>query len=584
MRPKPNVLLRTFTLNRWQILLYLVIIIWSIAMISVVPGVPSALGQDFPLPTVDQVQQLEHLALDVLGTILRDVKSRDTDRVNVVDALLQSRNREAVLLLAEVLRSDPVSFVRRAAAEGLANLAMGPAIPALRQAAYTDPVADIRWAAGVALARWSLRESEVITRLLSEPSALAAAAISLQDAAATHALPLALRPVVAEAITTAFPDRRTYNVLERAAMLKALAQMRDVDAIPLLFVTLHDAEEEPFVRGAAAFALGLMEVHEAVPDLVEALESDLAVLQLAAAGALGRLPDPLALEPLRVMLRQASSMEVRAAAATALSSFGAEALSALREALLTDSSPSVRQAALSGLMQLGGEEARRAVVTFLNSGYLQVCDPGLCGNLALETLVALARLGQGPLALQLLTETLTAVRDLLPLFYAFAEKELVRVLTEVGRVAPPMFDRLLHDESPFVQALGLSALANVQGRAARQTLLGYVSPEEIVVVRRAAFEGLSQWAGSSDVPLLASEITNRDRRTRIAALAALARVGDLRALQPLEEALGIETASIRLDAAGAALKFVERTTQWIAALNCIAQRRLPDRMLACFER
>jgi HEAT repeat protein len=203
------------------------------------------------------------------------------------------------------------------------------------------------------------------------------------------------------------------------------------------------------------------------------------------------------------------------------------------------------------------------VLSFVNSGFLQRCDPSACGGLALETPVALAQLDQGPLALQLLEAALDALRDVLPFFFAFAERDLVRALSEVWRIAPDAFDLLLSDASPFVQALGLAALSNVQGRASRETLLRHIGPDEHVLVRRLALEGLSQWAIPDDVIIFAQVLTNPDRRTRAAAFSALARVGDGRALGPLREALGAEKLAIQLEAAGASLVFANR----IVSLN-----------------
>lgn len=542
-------------------------------------------AQDLQWPTNDQVQRLQRVAIDVLGSILRDPQSKDTDRLSGVNALIQSGDQDAVPLLAEVLLSDPAPFVRRAAAEGFSRLPVGEAAPALRQAALTDSIASIRWASGVALVRWRLAESEVIARLLSDPRTLAAAAISLQETASANAFPRALWLFAESAMTMAFPDRVTYNLVERAAMLKALAQMNAQSEIPLLWQTLNASDEDPFVRGAAAFGLGMLAVREAVPDLIAALESDAEALQLAAAGALARLSDERALEPLRAILHDADSPEVRSAAATALSSFGAAVVPTLTQALLSDENPSVRQAALRGLAYIGGSEATQAVLSFLGSGFLLTCEPSVCSGLALETLVALAKLDQGALAVQLLERTLDAVRDVLPLFFAFAEQALVNVVTQVGRVAPQVFDLLLQDESTYVQALGLTALANVQGRASREALLCCLDPDESVIVRRAVLEGLSKWATSDDLAILILEITNRDRRSRVAALSALARVGDARALQPLSDALNSEILVIRLDVAGAALRFSHRMAELNAALNC--ERRnysLPDRVLVCLER
>lgn len=557
----------------------------SIPVLLVILSAALAWGQDLNLPTLDEAQQLKHDALNVLGSIVNDPQSRDTDRLSAVSALVQSGDRDAVPLLAGALLSDPAPFVRRAAAEGFADLHSAAAVPALRQAALSDPTPSIRWAAGASLVQWSLAERAIIEHLLSDPHTLAAAAISLQEASKAGSFPRALGPLVHTALMGAFPDRKTYNVVERAAMVKTLGRLGVTNAIPLLLQTLNAIAEDPFVRGAAAFALGLIKAAEAVPDLITALHSDQDAIQLSAAGALGLLGDTRAIEPLSQLLRTATSAEVRAVAASALASFGVAVVPLLAQTLQSDPSPAVRQAALQGLARLGGPEATQTVLSFFNSGFLQSCDPSTCSGLALETLVALAQLGQGPLALQLLKATLDALGDALPFLFIFAEGDLVRVISEVGRVEPDVFSLLLINASPFAQALGLEALSNVQGSASRVTLLRFVGPDENGLVRRAALEGLAKWAVPDDVTIFAPELTNRDPRTGEAALAALARVGDARAFAPLHQALSSEAVSIRLDAAGAALAFAKRIVLINEMLNGCGPgvRRSPDQILLCLE-
>jgi HEAT repeat protein len=243
----------------------------------------------------------------------------------------------------------------------------------------------------------------------------------------------------------------------------------------------------------------------------------------------------------------------------------------------------IRQAAMEVLAQLGGPQATDAVLTFLRSGFLQSCDPSACGGLALETLDALAQLGQGPLALQSLEDALANLGDALPFLYIFAEQQLVQVISAVGQIAPQVFDLLLANGSPFAQALGLEALAGIEGAASIQTLLRYVGPDVDAIVRRVALEGLARWPTLAEMPLLAQFVTDRDPRTRRAALSALARVGDIQALAPLRTALDSDIVSIRLDGAGASLAYANRMVQLNEMLNCDSSAQFPsDRATACF--
>ncbi len=520
---------------------------WMLLVGTLLVGL-TATSQEVPL--FSELTELKREALAVFSEILKDGSA--AERLSAVNSLVRSGDDSVVPLLTERLLKDDASFVRRAAAEGLFRFNSVHAAAALRQAARTDSVASIRWAAAI-----SLRDPNVITELLAEQETLAAAAVSLQDSAFAARLPGTLWPTAETALLLAFPNREAFNVVERAAMLKALAQLRSLAAIVLFSQTLSDSTEDPFVRGSAAFALGALEVRNAVPQLIVALSLDSEAIQVGAAGALGLLRDPAALGALSDLLLMGRSPQARIAAANALALLGSQAVSALAQALLTDSVPTVRQASLRALRQIKGREATQAVLAFLASNYLQQCDPNSCGSLALETLKALAELGQAQLALQVTRATLDALREALPFLFVFAESDLVQTLSIVGRAAPELFDLLLRDPSPFVRALGVAAFSAVYQAEARVVLLRYVLDENILV-RRAALEGLSLWATPDDTKLFAPFVTDSDPRTRVAALSALARVGDGQALEPLRRALRSESLSVRLDAAGAALAFAIR--------------------------
>lgn len=507
----------------------------------------TVVGQE--APSSDELLALKREALTVFAQILTEGSA--AERLSAVNSLVRNGDDSVVPLLAARLLQDEASFVRRAAAVGLGRFRFQEAHRALRQAALTDEIASIRWDAAL-----SLQDPDVILALLHERETLAAAALSLQESPAR--LPSAVWAITEVALLEMLSDRERFNVVERAAALKALAQLASLGAIDRAWEILRDTQQEdPFVRGTAAFALGVLRVQNAVPDLIIALSLDAEAIQVGAARALGLLRDPAALNALSELLRTGRAPQARLAAAEALSALGSRALSALAKALLTDPVPAVRQAALRGLAQIQSTEATQAVLAFLQSGYLQSCDPTLCGPLALEVLRALATLGQAQLALQVTQATLSALRDALPLLYVFAEADLVRTLSTVGRVAPELFDIVLRDSSPFVWALGIAAYAVVYNAEARELLIQHISDEN-ALVRRAAIEGLAPWATIDDVELLAPFITDRDPRTRAAALSVFARVGDARALKPLRQALSAENPAVRLDAAGAALAFAIR--------------------------
>lgn len=520
-----------------------------VLLVGTLLGGLTATSQEVPLSS--ELTELKREALAVFSVILKEGSA--AERLSAVNSLVRYGDDSVVPLLIERLLNDDASFVRRTVAEGLSRFRFLPAVAAaLRQAARTDSVASIRWTAAI-----SLGEPDTITALLAERETLAAAALSLQEPIASARLPSSVWSATEIALLGVFFERDSFNVVERAAMLKALAQLRSLAAIALFTQALSDSTEDPFVRGSGAFALGVLEVRNAVPQLIAALSLDAEAIQVGAAGALGLLRDPAALGALSGLLRTGRSPQARIAAANALAPLGSPSVSALTQALLNDSVPAVRQAALRALAQIRGSEATQAVLAFVQSGYLQQCDPNACGGLALETLRALATLGQARLALHVTRATLNALREALPFLFIFAEGDLVQTLSIVGRVAPELFEVILGDPSPFVRALGVAAFAVVYQAEARVVLLKHVSDEDILV-RRAALEGLSLWATLDDTELFAQFITDRDPRTRVAALSALVRVSDARALDPLRQALRSPSVAVRLDAAGAALAFAIR--------------------------
>jgi len=186
---------------------------FAFALLLIILGASLAWGEAPTFPTLNEAESLKHDALGALGSILRDPQSKDADRLSAVNALVQNGDRDAVPLLTTALLNDPASFVRRAAAEGLARCRAYEAAPALRQATLSDSIASIRWAAGASLIQWSLSERPVIEHLLSDPDTLAAAAISLQGIANAQSFPRGLWPLVQLTFIVAFADRTTYNVV-----------------------------------------------------------------------------------------------------------------------------------------------------------------------------------------------------------------------------------------------------------------------------------------------------------------------------------------------------------------------------------
>ncbi len=531
------------------------------ALTSLVVLLPALSVWGQALPTDDEARQLQLEALKVIGLVLLNPESTEADRVNAITVLVRIGERTSMPLLTQTLLNDPFASVRRIVAEGLGEYQAPEAKFALRQAALTAPIDSIRWASGVSLVQIDPEEADILDILLSERDTLASAALSLQSDNAVAEFPEQFHELAIAAFTDAFPDDRTYNSVERAAMLKSLAELNSQSSANLMLNNLNDEEGDGFVQGAAAFSLGQLGVLRAVPDLIAVLDSNDDPLQVGAIGGLRLLQDTAAIEPLTSIALQEDTAEIRASAATALGVFGESVIDTLVEILNTDVSPAVRQAALSSLTQIGGDQAQQAVVAFSTSEFLITCDPQACSGLALELLVSLAAFGEGDLAVELLQASINALADVLPFVFAFAEADLINTAIAVAKVSPEVIDILLANENPFVQAIALGALPAVSGEFARSTLLDFVNPDENRLLRRMAFEGLAQMPLAEDAELFAAELQNRDRRTRGAAFNALVEIGDVDAVDPLLAALASDSLAVQLQAVEASINFGNRVLE-----------------------
>ena len=531
----------------------------SLIVTSLVVGMPVlAWGQASPPPpATDQARALQLEALQTVAMVLLDPTRSEADRLGAATALVKNADRTAMPLLTGLLLGDRFASVRRAIAEGLGRYRAPEAAFSLRQAALSDPIDSVRWAAGVSLLQTDPSQTDVLGTLLAHSDTLSAAALSLQEAAGFAALPTAFHDTLESAFIRAFPDRG-YNLVERAAMLKALGRLQSQAAVGLMMDVLQNDNEDPFVRGAAAFSLGTLGVQRAVPALIAVLNNDSEALQVGALGALGRLKNTQALFALTQVLNHEDSAEVRAAAAAALGALGERSLPSLIDALNVDPDPNVRQAAVSSLALMDDPDAGEAVRTFALGNYLTTCDPQACSGLALATLSALAKLGQGDLAVSLLENSLAALEDVLPFVFAFAEEQLIEVAVQVAQAAPQVLDVLLGSDNAFVQAIGLATLAQVKGEFARATLLPFTAPDAHRLLRRMAFEGLAPWARPEDFSSFNDELTNRDRRTRAAAFSALMRIGGAQTAASFSAALASPDLATSLQAVEAAFQFGNR--------------------------
>lgn len=156
------------------------------------------------------------------------------------------------------------------------------------------------------------------------------------------------------------------NSRDRLLALVSLREIAAEDAVPLIKKVLND-EMLP-VRSMAIFALGIKQTEECYPILVNLLESDPDYgIRSYAAGALGYLEDIRALNPLIRAFYEDTEWLVRFSAAVSLGNLkDIRAQQALLEALDSEEAV-IQQAAIAALGEIGAMEALDRLLRFADS-------------------------------------------------------------------------------------------------------------------------------------------------------------------------------------------------------------------------
>ncbi len=144
----------------------------------------------------------------------------------------------------------------------------------------------------------------------------------------------------------------------RAHAITGLARLGDSSLVPVIAARLAQ-DKNPFVRKAAAYALGKFGRTEATAALVAALKDKDTEVRGAAAVALGEYADAAAIAPLTAALEDKSEF-VRAQAARALGVNGRAAAAVvpiLIKLLASDKDPNVKRHAATALGQIGERAA-----------------------------------------------------------------------------------------------------------------------------------------------------------------------------------------------------------------------------------
>ena len=272
-----------------------------------------------------------------LSALARNMHGLRTDLGGITAIRKMRETGDVAGLVATLGHRDP--DLRYAAAEALAGMEAGEAVPALVRA-LGDPHQGVRWKAGEALGRMGRDALPAVATVLENPDADVRwrGAVVLGDIGGAGAV---------EALIRALCDRDRY-VRSRAE--QALGRIGPEAVGPLLSLLGNGT---PRARQAAAAALGWTRDPAPIGPLIAALGEEDPGLSEAAARALEHLGD-LSVEPLMGALSHPQTA-VRRQVAGILGRLGnPRAAPPLRDAL-SDPDPVVRHAAGQALAAMGGE-------------------------------------------------------------------------------------------------------------------------------------------------------------------------------------------------------------------------------------
>ena len=222
----------------------------------------------------------------------------------------ETRNRDAVPLLAKMLATDGDETVRLTALGALVAIGDGSAVPSYVKA-LKDESELVRRSAAEALAGVRDRASleALVEALGNDPSfkVRQSAAEALVDAAADGAADPRRRDEGTDAesaLIRALKSDESYQV--RATAAEVLGRYKDGKAVDPLVEAMDDKSSQ--VRAAAAESLGSFDSHKAVDRLVDAVsfERDDAVL-VGALRSLKYSGDPRVVDPAVKALKSGSS-------------------------------------------------------------------------------------------------------------------------------------------------------------------------------------------------------------------------------------------------------------------------------------
>lgn len=300
----------------------------------------------------------------------------------------------------------------------------------------------------------------------------------------------------------------------RDAAIEALVRIGEPALDRLLpFLSTEDVE----LRHAAITGIGHVGSERAIPALLPCLDDP--GLAVAASGALAKIGGPAAFEPLFALVGHADAA-VRLAAVGALNAIGHPEMAVRVLALLASDDPRLRESAVRIAGYFGYPDARPHLLRAAS-------DPDESVRLAaLEHLPFLDdERAEGVLADAVTSDT--------PRARATAARALGRLATEGAARA---LAQALRDTDPWVRYFAVRSLGELGGGPDAAVLTGIAEHDPSLPVRLSALESLPARVGRIPLEPLIRCSGDQNPEVAAAALSALGRAGEPRALHVLREA------------------------------------------------
>jgi HEAT repeat protein len=446
-----------------------------------------------------------------------------TARKEVIESLVRYGERVTKLLI-EKLDGEDVE-TRKAAAIALGRIGDSGAVPALVGVLTGDDELTIV-AAGALGKIGDRRAFDALLEMLGH------ADVAVRQAAIAAINSLG-HPEMAEHALKLLSDANPYV---RESAVKIAGYFGYAECTGLLLDRCHDADEN--VRRAAVEHIAYLEDDRVIPTLVDALRNAPPRVRAAAAAAFAQVDSPTALPHLLDALRDTDSW-VRYFAARSIGRHRrVESLDALARVASGDEASHVRIAAIDSLGQIDGPGAVAVLTSFVES-------PDL--NLARAALKSLGQI-RHPDALPPLLEALRSPDAQLRLEAlqalgargseeAIAAMEWTAATDPDAQVAEAAIDALARLATPEAVASLIDLMADTARREASVDALARLGEQKIELigrglkqtqpsVRRAVIDALRRMKHPTATGVLSGALDDEDASVRLAAVNALAYLGN----------------------------------------------------------